>query len=66
LLSRAVWEADEVRDDLRSYVAEAFGEPAGTLVVDLCLPWNYADHRPGEVGRAAFSGPPIGIIPLAS
>jgi SRSO17 transposase len=34
LLSRAVWEADEVRDDLRSYVAEAFGDPAGILVVD--------------------------------
>ena len=34
LLSRAKWEADEVRDDLRSYVVEAFGDPAGILVVD--------------------------------
>ena len=34
LLSRAVWEADEVRDDLRSYVVEAFGDPTGILVVD--------------------------------
>lgn len=34
LLSRAKWEADEVRDDLRSYVVEAFGDPGGILVVD--------------------------------
>jgi SRSO17 transposase len=34
LLSRAKWDADEVRDDLRSYVVEAFGDPAGILVVD--------------------------------
>jgi len=34
LLSRAKWEADEVRDDLRSYVVEAFGDQAGILVVD--------------------------------
>lgn len=34
LLSRAKWEADEVRDDLRGYVVEAFGDPDGILVVD--------------------------------
>jgi SRSO17 transposase len=34
LLSRAKWDADLVRDDLRSYVVEAFGDPAGILVVD--------------------------------
>jgi SRSO17 transposase len=34
LLSRARWEADEVRDDLRGYVVEAFGDPDGILVVD--------------------------------
>jgi SRSO17 transposase len=34
LLSRAKWDADSVRDDLRSYVVDAFGDPAGVLVVD--------------------------------
>ena len=34
LLSRAKWEADEVRDDLRGYVVETFGDPDGILVVD--------------------------------
>ncbi len=34
LLSRASWDVDAVRDDLRSYVVEAFGDPAGLLVVD--------------------------------
>ena len=34
LLSRAVWDADEVRDDLRSYVKDAFDDRQGILVVD--------------------------------
>jgi SRSO17 transposase len=34
LLSRARWDADAVRDDLRDYVIEAFGEPDAVLVVD--------------------------------
>ena len=51
LLSRAVWEADGVRDELRSYVVEAFGDPAGILVVDLCRPWNYADDRALGLGE---------------
>ncbi len=34
LLSRAKWDVDAVRDDLRAYVVEAFGDPAGILVVD--------------------------------
>ncbi len=34
LLSRAVWNADDVRDDLRSYVTGAFDDPQGILVVD--------------------------------
>jgi len=34
LLSRAVWDADEVRDDLRSYVKDSFDDPQGILVVD--------------------------------
>jgi len=34
LLARAKWDADEVRDDLRDYVVDAFGDPGAILVVD--------------------------------
>ncbi len=34
LLARAVWDADEVRDDLRGYVVERLGEGGAVLVVD--------------------------------
>ena len=34
LLSRAKWDADAVRDDLRDYVVDAFGDPGAVLVVD--------------------------------
>jgi SRSO17 transposase len=34
LLSRASWDADGVRDDLRAYVTEHLGDPGAVLVVD--------------------------------
>lgn len=34
LLGRAVWDANAVRDELRAYVVEHFGDPDGVLVVD--------------------------------
>ena len=34
LLSRAKWDAEEVRDDLRDYVVDAFGDPGAILVLD--------------------------------
>jgi SRSO17 transposase len=34
LLSRAKWDAEAVRDDLRDYVVDAFGDPGAILVVD--------------------------------
>ena len=34
LLSRASWDTDGVRDDLRDYVVEHLGDPNGVLVVD--------------------------------
>jgi SRSO17 transposase len=34
LLSRAKWDADAVRDDLRDYVVDAFGDPNAVLVLD--------------------------------
>jgi len=34
LLNAADWDVDAVRDDLRSYVVEHLGDPAGVLIVD--------------------------------
>ncbi len=34
LLSRAKWDAEAVRDDLRDYIVDAFGDPGAILVVD--------------------------------
>jgi len=34
LLATADWDADAVRDDMRDYVVEHLGDPAGVLVVD--------------------------------
>lgn len=34
LLGRAVWDADAVRDDLRTYVVRHLGDPRAVLVVD--------------------------------
>ena len=34
LLARASWDADDVRDDLRDYVVDAFGDRGAILVVD--------------------------------
>jgi SRSO17 transposase len=34
LLAYADWDADAVRDDMRDYVVEHLGDPAGVLVVD--------------------------------
>jgi SRSO17 transposase len=43
LLSRARWDADGIRDDVRSYVVEQLGDPGAVLVADLCRSWNYAE-----------------------
>ena len=34
LLTRAKWDAGEVRDDVRGYVVEHLGDPGAVLVVD--------------------------------
>jgi SRSO17 transposase len=43
VLARACWDADGVRDDVRSYVTEYLGDPDAVLVADLCRSWNYAE-----------------------
>ena len=47
LLSRAKWDADGVRDDLRSYVVDHLGDDDGILIVDLYRPRNYAEVQVG-------------------
>ena len=34
VLSGSQWDADAMRDDLRSYVVEHLGDPAGVLIID--------------------------------
>jgi SRSO17 transposase len=34
LLNAADWDVDAVRDDLRTYVTQHLGDPAGVLIVD--------------------------------
>lgn len=34
LLSRAVWDADRMRDALRGCVVDTLGDPAGVLIID--------------------------------
>jgi SRSO17 transposase len=33
-LSPAKWDGEEVRDDLRDYVVDAFGDPGAILILD--------------------------------
>jgi SRSO17 transposase len=56
LLARARWDADAVRDDLRQYVANAFGDPGAILVVDLYRPRNYAEGQVGGGERHCDGG----------
>ena len=62
LLNASPWDEAGVRDDLRGIITHTIGDKEnGILVVDLCRPWNYADHQPGEVVQGGFSDPWIGI-----
>jgi SRSO17 transposase len=47
LLARAKWDADCVRDDLRGYVVEAFGEADAVLVVDETGDLKKGEHSVG-------------------
>ena len=56
LLARARWDADAIRDDLRDYVIDAFGDPGAVLVVDLYRPRNYAEVQVGCSERMCGGG----------
>ena len=47
LLNRAVWESDEVRDQLQAYVHEMIGDPTGVYVLDA----HGLPQKRREVGR---------------
>jgi SRSO17 transposase len=57
LLGRADWDADAVRDELRTYVIQHLGDPHGVLVLDEtgfvkkgCHSAGVARQDPGTVG----------------
>jgi SRSO17 transposase len=52
LLSRAVWDHDGVRDDLRRYVIDHLGDEHAVLVVDLCRHRDYAENADVRVSVA--------------
>ena len=43
LLNFYAWDADKVRDELRGYVLDRLGDPAGVVVADLCRHRDYAE-----------------------
>jgi SRSO17 transposase len=54
LLRTAVWDADEVRDDLRTFVAAQFGDAGGVLV---CDETGFLKKGTGSVGvQRQYSG----------
>jgi DDE superfamily endonuclease len=61
LLSRASWDADGVRDDVRDYVLGHLGDPGAVLVVDLCRSWNYAEGLAQPDANAVGLGFAVGI-----
>ena len=66
LLARASWDADAVRDDLRDYVIDAFGDPGAILVVDETGDVKKAPVRSGcsvstAVLRARFSNSQVAV-----
>jgi hypothetical protein len=50
LLRTAVWDADAVRDDLRTFAAAQLGDAGGVLV---CDETGFLKKGTGSVGRAA-------------
>jgi hypothetical protein len=53
LLAGAVWDADAVRDDLRSYVVEHLCDPCAVVCVGGC---RWAEWRVLLPGRVALAG----------
>src|SRR5437588_6665636 len=49
LLNRAVWDSDELRDQLQAYVREMLAGPDGMLVIDA----HRLSQKGEEVGRGA-------------
>jgi DDE superfamily endonuclease len=64
LLSRAVWDHDAVRDDVRDYLVEHLGDPGAVLVVD-----ETGDLKKGATTSgcsASTPAPPAGSRTLRS
>ena len=52
LLNFYAWDPDQVRDELRGYVLDRLGDPAGVVVADLCRHRGYAEDV-GALGSVA-------------
>jgi hypothetical protein len=62
LLNFYRWDAEKVRDDLRGYVLDELGDPAGVVVADLCRHRDYAEvGREGSMSQE-IGGPRLGIV----
>lgn len=62
LLRTACWDAEAVRDQVRSVVVERLGDPDGVLIVDLCRHRDYAECGGEGAGQRGRSGQLLGII----
>jgi SRSO17 transposase len=58
LLGRAVWDHDEVRDDVGAFVAEALGDPEAVLVIDEIGHLKKGSHSVGV--QRQYTAPPAG------
>ena len=47
------WDPNLVRDDLQRPWCGTWVIRVGVLIIDLCRPWNYADHRSGGLAGSA-------------
>jgi hypothetical protein len=61
LLSRAKWDAEAVRDDLRDYVVDAFGDPGALAYLRAYSPDPAPLRTPGGRGRPTLAH--RGILP---
>jgi hypothetical protein len=43
LLSRAVWDEQQVLDTAAAWAVSHLGDGDAVLIVDLCRSWNYAE-----------------------
>jgi SRSO17 transposase len=75
LLREKVWDADQVRDDVRDPVAETLGRPDGVLIADetgvlkkgvLCRVRHNTPYADRRIMPSLRQGSPVGAAPVLS